>query len=207
MHASIHEGARAGRGEFRICAHNDPQSVESTIREWRAKGGVGRIWAVVESLYSMDGDFAPLEELIAIADRHDSFLMVDEAHATGIYGQQGRRLTAPYDGRERLLVVALKMALGYWKNIGQPRARIVVMQNSYHGDTIGAMPVGDRGVFNATYRPLLFDVTSIPLPAKGRERETLNALVSVYRTEAPAAFIVEPLVLGAGGMLMYPSWG
>lgn len=102
--------------------------------------------------------------------------------------------------------VALKMALGYWKNIGQPRTRLVVMQNSYHGDTVGAMSVGARGVFNATYRPLLFDVTSIPVPAKGRERETLNALVSVCRTEAPAAFIVEPLVLGAGGMLMYPSW-
>ncbi|MDH2348315.1 adenosylmethionine--8-amino-7-oxononanoate transaminase [Bradyrhizobium sp. SSUT77] len=102
--------------------------------------------------------------------------------------------------------VALKMALGYWKNIGKPRTRIVVMQHSYHGDTVGAMSVGARGVFNAAYRTLLFDVTSIPFPAKGRERETLNALASVCRTEAPAAFIVEPLVLGAGGMLMYPSW-
>ncbi|MCA6109991.1 8-amino-7-oxononanoate synthase [Bradyrhizobium cenepequi] len=105
VHASIHEGARAGRAEFRMSAHNDPSSVENTIRDWRAKSGTGRIWIVVESLYSMDGDFAPLEELLAIADRHDAFLMVDEAHATGVYGEHGRGLTAPYEGRENLVVV------------------------------------------------------------------------------------------------------
>ncbi|MET4518341.1 8-amino-7-oxononanoate synthase [Bradyrhizobium sp. I1.7.5] len=105
VHASIHEGARAGRAEFRISAHNDPQSIEDTIRDWWAGGGAGRVWIVAESLYSMDGDFAPLEGLVAIADRYDAFLMVDEAHATGVYGEQGRGLTAPYEGRENLLVV------------------------------------------------------------------------------------------------------
>ncbi|WFU39876.1 8-amino-7-oxononanoate synthase [Bradyrhizobium sp. CB82] len=105
VHASIHEGARAGRADFRMSAHNDPEAVASTIRDWRTKGGVGRVWIVTESLYSMDGDFAPLNELVALADRHDAFLMVDEAHATGVYGENGRGLTAPYEGRENLLVV------------------------------------------------------------------------------------------------------
>lgn len=105
VHASIHEGARAGRAEFRISAHNDPQAVEDTICDWHAKGGKGRVWIVVESIYSMDGDCAPLEELVAIADRYDAFLIVDEAHATGVYGEHGRGLTASYEGRENLLVV------------------------------------------------------------------------------------------------------
>jgi 8-amino-7-oxononanoate synthase len=105
VHASIHEGARAGRAEYCESAHNDPQSVEDRIRDWRAKGGMGRVWIVVESIYSMDGDFAPLEELVAIADRYDAFLVVDEAHATGVYGAQGRGLTAPYEGRENLIVI------------------------------------------------------------------------------------------------------
>lgn len=99
--------------------------------------------------------------------------------------------------------VALKMALGYWANIGEPRHRILVMEHSYHGDTIGAMSIGARGVFNRAYEPLLFDVGTIPFPAAGNEQATLDALEAAC-SDHPAAFIVEPLILGAGGMLIYP---
>ncbi|RXZ65731.1 adenosylmethionine--8-amino-7-oxononanoate transaminase [Pelagerythrobacter rhizovicinus] len=99
--------------------------------------------------------------------------------------------------------VALKMALGYWLHRGEPRHRIVVMEHSYHGDTIGAMSIGARGVFNRAYAPLLFDVTEIPFPHEGAEQATLDRLEAICREEAPAALIVEPLILGAGGMLIY----
>ncbi|RWD42134.1 adenosylmethionine--8-amino-7-oxononanoate transaminase [Mesorhizobium sp.] len=102
--------------------------------------------------------------------------------------------------------VALKMALGFHRNSGAPRSRIVVMEHSYHGDTIGTMSVGARGVFNAAYEPLLFEVDAIPFPAAGRIQETLDAFERVTRDRQAAALIVEPLVLGAGGMLMYPAW-
>lgn len=68
------------------------------------------------------------------------------------------------------------------------------------------MSVGARGVFSTAYEPLLFDVSVIPFPAVGREQTTLDVLASVCRTKRPACFIVEPLILGAGGMLMYPAW-
>lgn len=100
--------------------------------------------------------------------------------------------------------VALKMALGFWTNRGESRHRILVMEHSYHGDTIGAMSVGARGVFNQAYAPLLFDVGTIPFPAAGHEQATLDALAAACR-DRPAAFIVEPLILGAGGMLIYPA--
>jgi adenosylmethionine---8-amino-7-oxononanoate aminotransferase len=99
--------------------------------------------------------------------------------------------------------VALKMALGYWRHSGEPRHRIIVVNGSYHGDSIGAMSVGARGVFTQSYEPLLFDVARIPFPAVGQESASLEMLEALCRRGDAAAFIVEPLVLGAGGMLMY----
>jgi len=110
------------------------------------------------------------------------------------------------DSGSTAVEVALKMALGYFKNTGEARETVVVLEHGYHGDTVGTMSVGERGVFNQAYEPLLFDVSTVPFPHPGREQATLDALAEHCRTRAPAALIVEPLVLGAGGMLMYPAW-
>jgi adenosylmethionine---8-amino-7-oxononanoate aminotransferase len=128
-----------------------------------------------------------------------------EALAHGLRAIMPEALTRIFysDSGSTSVEVALKMALGFWQHRGEPRHRILVMQHSYHGDTIGAMSVGERGVYNAAYSPLLFDVGTIPYPAEGIEQATLDALEKACR-DKPAAFIVEPLVLGAGGMLFYP---
>jgi adenosylmethionine-8-amino-7-oxononanoate aminotransferase len=99
--------------------------------------------------------------------------------------------------------VALKMALGYWRNISQPRTRILALEHAYHGDTIGTMSAGARGVFNAAYEPLLFDVGRIPYPKPHHAQPTFDALEIACRKGNVAALICEPLILGAGGMLMY----
>lgn len=99
--------------------------------------------------------------------------------------------------------VALKMALGYFRNRGEPRSRIVALEHGYHGDTIGCMSVGARGVFNAPYEPLLFEVERIPFPSAGAEQRTLDAFETICRRDAPAALILEPLLLGSGGMFIY----
>ncbi len=100
--------------------------------------------------------------------------------------------------------VALKMALGFFHNMGAPRSRIIVMEHGYHGDTIGTMSTGERGIFNAAYEPLLFGVDKIPFPLPGREQETLDAFEQLCHGGQIAALLIEPLVLGAGGMRMYP---
>ncbi|RWE24755.1 8-amino-7-oxononanoate synthase, partial [Mesorhizobium sp.] len=106
VHASAHEGARAGRAEVTLAAaHNDAEAVNDAIRSWREKGGAGRAWIVAESLYSMDGDRAPLGELTEVADRHDAFLFVDEAHATGVYGPGGRGLAHDLEGRDNIVAL------------------------------------------------------------------------------------------------------
>jgi adenosylmethionine---8-amino-7-oxononanoate aminotransferase len=110
------------------------------------------------------------------------------------------------DSGSTAVEVALKMALGYWRNIGEPRTRILALGHAYHGDTVGTMSAGARGVFTASYAPLLFDVGRVPFPAVGCEQLALDALAAALKAEPVAALIVEPLILGAGGMLVYPPW-
>lgn len=105
VHASAHEGARASRAQVTKVAHNDAGAFEEAVRAWRAAGGSGRIWLALESLYSMDGDRAPLDELAAVADRHDAMLLIDEAHATGLYGPDGRGLAASLEGRDNVVTL------------------------------------------------------------------------------------------------------
>jgi adenosylmethionine-8-amino-7-oxononanoate aminotransferase len=106
------------------------------------------------------------------------------------------------DSGSTAVEVALKMALGFWKHQPKPRTKIIALEHAYHGDTVGTMSAGARGVFNAAYEPLLFDVVRLPLP-KGRGCDTLAALEEAAKDAA--ALIVEPLILGAGGMLMYDA--
>jgi len=145
---------------------------------------------------------AQLDQIIFAGWTHEPA----EALARGLVEIMPPALTRVFfsDSGSTSVEVALKMALGYWANRGEPRGRILVMQHSYHGDTIGAMSVGARGVFNQAYTPLLFDVGTVPFPAAGQEQATLDALEAACR-DKPAAFIVEPLILGAGGMLIYPA--
>jgi 8-amino-7-oxononanoate synthase len=105
IHASSREGVRAGRATSVESLHNDVASVEDAIGAWRAGGGLGQIWIAAESLYSMDGDRAPLSDLMTLADKHAAFLVIDEAHATGVFGPDGRGLAASFEGRDNVIVL------------------------------------------------------------------------------------------------------
>lgn len=105
IHASAHEGLRIGRAQRMAFAHNLAEACEAAIRQWRAGGGTGQVWIAAESLYSMDGDMAPLGDLLAIADRHDAILLLDEAHATGVFGPDGRGLAAHLEGRGNVITL------------------------------------------------------------------------------------------------------
>lgn len=105
VHASAHEGMQASRAMAVPALHNDVAAFEEAIIRWRREGGTGHPWIAVESLYSMDGDRAPLAELAALAERHDGFLVIDEAHATGVFGTSGRGLAADLENRKNVVVL------------------------------------------------------------------------------------------------------
>lgn len=108
------------------------------------------------------------------------------------------------DNGSTAVEVALKMAFQYWHNLGRPRQKVVALENAYHGDTFGAMAVSGRSAFTAPFTPFLFDVEYLPVPEAGQETVVLQRAAELF-TDDVAAFIAEPLVQGAGGMVMYES--
>lgn len=113
IHASVHDGMRLSFAEKVSVTHNDAQAFDDAIAAWRSRGGKGRVWMAVESLYSMDGDRAPIAALAAVAGRHDAFLVIDEAHAAGVFGPDGRGLAHEIAGAENVVrLVTCGKALG-----------------------------------------------------------------------------------------------
>ncbi|WP_017731758.1 adenosylmethionine--8-amino-7-oxononanoate transaminase [Nafulsella turpanensis] len=109
------------------------------------------------------------------------------------------------DNGSTAVEVALKMAFQYWHNKGGARTKVIALEGAYHGDTFGAMSVGDRNAFVQPFKPFLFEVSSLPFP----DGENNEALMARFRklvdTGEVAAFIFEPLIQGSGGMRMYPA--
>jgi len=105
IHASVHEGLRSGRADHVAVAHNNIDGFDTAIARWRVAGGKGRPWISVESLYSMDGDSPDIAGLFAVADRHEAMVVIDEAHATGVLGPQGRGLAAAFEGRDNVITL------------------------------------------------------------------------------------------------------
>jgi adenosylmethionine---8-amino-7-oxononanoate aminotransferase len=111
--------------------------------------------------------------------------------------------------------VGLKMAYAYWRRIGRPeKRRIVAMRNAYHGDTVGGVSLGGIDLFHAEFAGLLFDVERVPYPYPYRfdgsadecARRCLDELRRLLERDADAiaCVVVEPLVQGAGGMIVMP---
>jgi 8-amino-7-oxononanoate synthase len=105
IHASMHEGLRLSRATAIAVPHNDADGFADACAQWQKAGRTGRIWLAFETLYSMDGDRAPLADLVAIAERHDAVMLIDEAHATGVFGRGGRGLAEGLDGRPDVIVL------------------------------------------------------------------------------------------------------
>ncbi len=113
------------------------------------------------------------------------------------------------DNGSTAVEVALKMALQYRHNQNPEttKTKVICFKNSYHGDTFGAMSAAGRNEFNRPFWNHLFDVESIDPPIIGQESKSLSQLESIIKKGTAACFIFEPLILGSGGMIIYPPAG
>jgi len=112
------------------------------------------------------------------------------------------------DNGSSAVEVALKMSFHYHRNCGENRPLFLSLTNSYHGETIGALSVGDVELYKETYAPLLISSIQTPVPKNQSEESANEAVIELEkilenRGDEISAFIIEPLIQGAGGMHMY----
>ena len=158
-HASLLDGCRLSRADVRVYPHCDCPRLEHLLAK---SSGYRRRMIVTDSLFSMDGDLAPLAELADLAERHDSMLLIDEAHATGVFGDRGRGVAEHLgvEDRVHVRVGTLSKALG-----------------SIGGFVAGSRPLIEWLVNRA--RPYVFS-TAIPDAAA----EAATAAVELVQNEA-----------------------
>jgi len=107
------------------------------------------------------------------------------------------------DNGSTAVEVAIKVALQYFFNKGEKRTTIIAFENAFHGDTFAAMAASGISFYTQAFQGMFIDVVRIPVPVKGQEQESYDALKNVIENYNCAGFIFEPLVQGAAGMVMY----
>ncbi|MFH7015982.1 adenosylmethionine--8-amino-7-oxononanoate transaminase [Flavobacterium sp. FlaQc-47] len=107
------------------------------------------------------------------------------------------------DNGSTAVEVAIKVALQYFFNKNEKRTTIIAFENAFHGDTFAAMAASGISFYTQAFQGMFIDVVRIPVPVKGQEQASFDALKEVIQNHNCAGFIFEPLVQGAAGMVMY----
>ena len=202
IHASFRDGLEPARIRAIEAPHNDVGAMEAIIKGWRAAGGAGRVWLAVETLYSMDGDRTPLGDLVALAGRHDAMLVLDEAHATGVHGDQGRgllneKMGVAYEGAPN--IISLHTC---GKGLGASGA-LVCLPRLYRDFLVNR---GRAFIYSTAPSPLMAAVVRAALQlcaGAEQERTQLQALVrhageALKNLGLPASGSqIQPVILGA----------
>jgi 8-amino-7-oxononanoate synthase len=201
-HASLIDGARLSGACVRVFPHNHLGKLESHLKWARENYPEARVVVVTESVFSMDGDWSPLAEIVEIKNRYDALLMVDEAHAVGVVGTHGRGLadklglTAAIDIHMGTLSKALGCAGGY---VCGSRALIDLLINRARSFIFSTAP--PPGVAAAATAAIVFLLS----PAGERRRQDLRTRLLLFADQMPELFpptrkiqsAILPIILGS----------
>jgi len=195
-HACLVDAARLSGAVLRVFPHNDLCKIESHLKWARAKHPSAKILILAESIYSMDGDRAPLREMVELKERHGAWLFLDEAHAVGVIGQQGRGLADEegVTGRVEVQMGTLGKALGshgaYIAGSSALRSFLINRARSFIFSTSPPSPVA------AASRKAI-EITASPEGDLLRAKlwKNLRLLPSLLAIAAPASAIL-PFIIG-----------
>jgi adenosylmethionine---8-amino-7-oxononanoate aminotransferase len=147
--------------------------------------------------------FGKLEQVIFAGFTHEPAVRLAERLLEILPKNQAKIFYS--DNGSTAIEVALKMAIQYFHNQGfTKKTKVIALENGYHGDTFGTMAVGAKSAFNAPFEGFLYETIYLPVPTKGQEEHSLEAMKKLMQNaDEIACFIFEPLIQGAGGMVMY----
>ena len=204
VHACVVDATRLAGAKLRAFRHNDLNDLEAKLK-WAASSRIlhpaSRILIVTESVFSMDGDLAPLREIVELKERHGAWLMLDEAHATGLYGENRRGVAEAFGLAERIeiqmgtLGKALGSGGGY---IAGSRALIDVLLNRARSFIFSTAPVpAQAGAAIAAVR-LVQSAEGESLRQRLWQRvdQTKNAVINAGWSLPPAQSAILPLLIG-----------
>lgn len=193
-HASLIDGARLSGATVRVFPHNDVEKLSRLLTRLRAKDRDGRILVVTESVFSMDGDQCPLEEMVRVVESHEALLWLDEAHAFGILGPKGMGLAAALGLQDRITFQmgtfskAAGLSGGYvaatsdWINLLLNRARAFIYSTA-PPPALAHASLASLELIRSTQGDAL--------------REKLRALLKIAHGDAPRIpSPIRPLILG-----------
>jgi 8-amino-7-oxononanoate synthase len=200
VHACIVDAARLSCAKLRVFAHNDLEDLEAKLRWAKAESEKRKaeILVVTESIFSMDGDAAPLREMVGLKNKYGAWLMVDEAHATGILGQNGRGLADELgvSGQIEIQMGTLGKALGASGGyIAGSRALVDFLVNRARSFIFSTAPVPAAAAAATAAIELVQSAEGEKLRARLRQRAAeIKLAIGNGKLAMPAAIF--PLILG-----------
>ncbi len=211
-HACLIDGARLSEATLRVFPHNNLDKLEQLLARAREKLPAGaRVLVVTESIFSMDGDRAPIAELVSIVERHGALLLVDEAHAVGVMGMRGEGLVADLGVQEGVtfqmgtLGKAVGSAGGYlaaerrWIDLILNNARSFIFSTAPPPAQVAASQRGLEIIASARGRKLRDRLwENIALFSRIRDQKSQSAILPVVIGENEAALRAAENLLKAG---------
>ncbi|WP_445453052.1 adenosylmethionine--8-amino-7-oxononanoate transaminase [Flavobacterium sp. 25HG05S-40] len=176
---------------------NDKEYIDAIASWWvNPYGHSNKI--IADAIYDQ---LTTLEHVLFGGFTHDKAVLLAEKLMEILPDNQKKLFYS--DNGSTAVEVALKSALQYFYNKGIPKTKIIAFKDAFHGDTFGAMASSGITFFTEAFKGSLLEVIRIPVPTIGNEEQSINALKDLVATNDFAAFIFEPLVQGAAGMVIY----
>ncbi|MCL6460968.1 MAG: adenosylmethionine--8-amino-7-oxononanoate transaminase [Flavobacterium micromati] len=187
---------KKGKGAL-LWDENDNEYIDAIASWWVNPFGHSNVF-IADAIYKQ---LTTLEHVLFGGFTHEPAIVLAEK-LMEILPQNQQKIFFSDNG-STAVEVAIKVALQYFFNKGEKKTTIIAFENAFHGDTFAAMAASGISFYTQAFEGMFIDVVRIPVPIKGQEQESYNALHAVIENNNCAAFIYEPLVQGAAGMVMY----